>query len=88
MAELNTPTIEEENPFRLHRMRLIMTDRSRTRNYTSLTDAIVDRAVIDLEVPLAKHLFQIAVAERLAQVLGNCLSNPPCLEMPAFELIP
>ncbi len=47
----------------------------------------VDRAMIDLEAPLAKHLFQVTIAERVAQVPGNRLYNQPGLEMPALEII-
>ncbi|EQP98228.1 hypothetical protein G750_04864 [Escherichia coli HVH 88 (4-5854636)] len=46
----------------------------------------VDRAMIDLEAPLAKHLFQVTIAERVAQVPGNRLYNQPGLEMPALEM--
>ena len=43
--------------------------------------------MIDLEAPLAKHLFQVPIAEWVAQVLGNRLYNQPGLEMPAFKII-
>ena len=47
----------------------------------------VDRAMIDLETPFAKHLFQISITQRISQIPGNRLYNQPCLEMPAFEII-
>src|SRR5699024_2632928 len=47
----------------------------------------VDRAMIDLEAPLAKHLFQVTIAERVAQAPGNRLYNQPGHEMPALDII-
>ncbi len=41
----------------------------------------VDRAMIDLEAPLAKHLFQVTIAERVAQVPGNRLGTVAKLAM-------
>lgn len=43
--------------------------------------------MIDLEAPLAKHLFQVTIAERVAQVPGNRLYNQLGVEMPTFEVI-
>jgi hypothetical protein len=47
----------------------------------------IDGAVVDLEAALSQHLFQVAIAQRLAQVPGNRLNDQPCLEMPSFEII-
>lgn len=47
----------------------------------------VDCAMIDLEAALCEHLFQISIAQRIAQIPGNRLYNQPCREMPAFEII-
>src|SRR5699024_9228436 len=46
----------------------------------------VDHAMINLEAPLAKHLFQVRIAERVAQSPGNSLYNQPVLSMPALEM--
>jgi len=32
-----------------------------------------------------EHLFEIAIAERIAQIPGNRLPDQPCLELPSFE---
>ncbi|EJL50770.1 hypothetical protein PMI09_04898 [Rhizobium sp. CF122] len=34
-----------------------------------------------------EHLFEIAIAERIAQIPGNRLPDQPCLELPSFEII-
>ena len=47
----------------------------------------VDRAMIDLEAPLAKHLFQVTIAERVAQSTVQPPVQSASLEMPALEII-
>jgi hypothetical protein len=50
-------------------------------------DPATDRDVVDLEATFPGHFFQIAIAERIAQIPGHCLHYEPCLKMPAFEII-
>lgn len=40
-----------------------------------------DRTVVDLEVALAKHLFEISIADRITQLPGHRLHDQPGLEM-------
>lgn len=49
-------------------------------------DPAIDRAVVHVETALLEHFFQIAVAQRIAQILGHHLNNQPRLELPPFEI--
>lgn len=51
-------------------------------------DPSVDRAVIHCEAAVSEDLLQIAVAQRIAQVLVNGLNSEPTIEMPPFEVVP
>src|SRR5579875_3562001 len=46
----------------------------------------VDCAVIDLKPALEEHAFEIAIAQRVAQIPGQRLDDPPRLEMASFEV--
>src|SRR5690606_26457416 len=50
-------------------------------------DPAIDGAVVHFEAALAKHLFQVAVAQRISQIPSHGLHNQPCLEMSPFEII-
>lgn len=50
-------------------------------------DPAIDGAVVDLEAALAEHFFQIAVAQRIAQIPGYCLHDQTGFEMASFEIL-
>ncbi|MOA17720.1 hypothetical protein D3C78_1379870 [compost metagenome] len=47
----------------------------------------INGAVVDLEAALAEHFFQIAVAQRIAQIPGHRLNDQPGFEVASFEIV-
>lgn len=52
-----------------------------------ISSQVVDCAVINIKAALPKHLFQVSIAQRVAQIPGHGLHDQPCLEMPPFEIV-
>jgi len=50
-------------------------------------DPAVDRAGVHLEAAFPERLLQVSVAQRIAQIIGQCLHYQPCLGVPPFEII-
>ncbi len=47
----------------------------------------VDRTVVNFEPALLEHFFQVAIAQRIAQIPSDRLHDQPRLEIPPFEIV-
>jgi hypothetical protein len=48
-------------------------------------DPAIDRGVIDVQTPFKHHLFQVAVAERIAQIPAHTQHNDVSFKVAPFE---